>query len=159
MFKIVCEDAVLLMWALSCQNNFHLPLCVIFYGLVHFIGATGSSPNPVLHPKEAAKMKLCQTTTTAVLVCSVFLQVWFTVFSKQSFTDIHSSSRSSVYILIWRWKKKKKRPKAKCWTLIMSEHGSTPWLWVFSTFVREVNRFLNFCLTCLVKKSHFPCLW
>lgn len=98
MFKSVREDAVPLPTAFSWQNNFFLPLCVMFYGLVHFISATGSSPNPALHPDEAAKVKLCQTTTNALLVCSVFLQAHFTVFSKQSFTDIHSGGYVSQYI-------------------------------------------------------------
>lgn len=99
-FKVLCnnivvksvrENAVLLLTAFSWQKNLFSSLCVTFYGLVHFISATGRSPNPALCPEEAAKVKLSQTTTNAVLVCSVFLQVQFTVFSKQSFTDIHRS--------------------------------------------------------------------
>lgn len=95
------------------------------------------------------------------------LQCWFVQFFcrydlqylASSHLLIFTAAADLQYIYWYEDEKKKKRPKAKSWTLIMSEHGSTPWLWVFSTFVREVNRFLNFCLTCLVKKSHFPCLW
>lgn len=77
-YKSVHEDAVLLLTAFPWHKNFFCPLCVMVYGLVHFLSTTGSSPDPALHPEEAAKMKLCQTTTNAVLVCSVFSQLQFT---------------------------------------------------------------------------------
>lgn len=110
-FKVLCnnievfksghEDVVLLPTAFSWSEYFFLLLqCVTFYSLVHFLRAPGRSLISGLHPGEAAKVTLCQTTATVLLISSILLQSQITVFSKQPFPDICSNGWVSQCLII-----------------------------------------------------------